>query len=257
MVWKPQKPCAVPKVGVHYGSILRHCTSWLWPCFLVWHQLDTDVLMSVSHPSCTSPHGPGCLIWLGLTEGGHQGDTVSSPVITPGQPDGQCHVTAAKPEGWLHSCCSEMCGQLYFPWLAKGKWPVTERIGSLLTKSFRLIWKQKKLFTQMLLLFDVYLWCVGCRNFGQSMVDIQWHLSAAASPITSLPIKVSMPGNDPWLDPYRPVPSLEQVDYFPVCSTQISKPGWFPHSPEFVVSLLAYLRNTLNIVRTASRSAVE
>lgn len=193
-------------------------------------------------------------------EGGHQGDIVSPPVIMPGQLDGQLDVTAAKPGVWLHSCCSEMGGQLYFPrgaWLAKGKWPVTERIGSLLTMSFRFIWKQKELFTQMLLLLDVYLSCVGCRILGQPLVDTQRHLSADASPVTSLPLKVSLPGSDPWLDPYRPVRSLEQVDYFQVCSTQMSNSGWFPHNPEFVVSLLACFQNTLSIVGTASKSAVE
>lgn len=66
-------------------------------------------------------------------------------------------------------------------------------------------------------------------------------------PQLPLPVKVSLPGSDPWLDPYRPAPSLEQVDYFPVCSTQISDSGWFPYSPEFVVSLLAFFKNALNI----------
>lgn len=114
------------------------------------------------------------LVWLGLTEGGQQGDLVSPPVIRPGQPAGQLHVTAAKPGGWLRLCCSETWDQLYYPggtWLAKGKWPVTERIGSLLMMNFRFICKQKKLFTQILLLLDVYLWCVGCRNLGQPKAD--------------------------------------------------------------------------------------
>lgn len=114
VVWKPQWPCAVPKVGVHYNSILWHCATRLWQCYLVWHQLDTDVLMSISHLICTSPHDPCYLIWLGLTEGGWQ-DAVSSPVTTLGQPDSQLDATAAKPAGWLHLCCSEMWGQLYYP----------------------------------------------------------------------------------------------------------------------------------------------
>lgn len=150
---------------------------------------------------CLSPklHLPSCcLILLGLTEGCHPGDIVTPSVITPGQPDDQLHVTAAKPGEWLHSFCSEMWGQLHYPggaWLTKGKWPVTERIASLLMMNFWLTWKEKELFTQVLLLLDVYLWSVGCRNLGQPMADTQWHLSADASPVLSLP------ESDPWLDP--------------------------------------------------------
>lgn len=93
---------------------------------------------------CLSPklHLPSCcLILLGLSEGYHQEDIVTPPVITPGQPDDQLDVTAAKPGQWLPSCCSGMWGQLHYPggaWLAKGKWPDKERIGNLLTVNFRL-----------------------------------------------------------------------------------------------------------------------
>lgn len=98
--------------------------------------------------------------------------------------------------------------------------------------SFRFTWKQKRLFTQMLLFVRCVSQVCGVQKFGPTS---GWY------PVTPECWFF------PWLDPCRPASSLEQVDYFPVCSTQVSDSGWFPYSPEFVVSLLAFFKNALNI----------
>lgn len=65
---------------------------------------------------------------------------------------------------------------------------------------------------------------------------------------------MSLPRSDAWPDLHRPSPSLEQVGYGQVCSTQISDSGWCPHSPEVVVSLLRFFQSALNNVGTACKA---
>jgi len=48
------------------------------------------------------------------------------------------------------------------------KWPIAERIRSLLTISFRLMQKWKELLPQILLLLYLCLWYVGCRRLGST-----------------------------------------------------------------------------------------
>lgn len=163
--------------------------AWAWHWFVDVHLPPKLKLLSYSVLSYLARNYPQ----RNFTEA--QGRIVSPPVTMPGKPGGQFDALAAN----LWICYLEKWVQLYFPsgaWLANGKVTYHRKGKSSKNKFQPHMEVEGLIHTDPAVARPLALVC-GYRSLGSTCGWFQWHLMDDAPLVTSLPLKMSVPGSEP------------------------------------------------------------